>query len=106
MLLGVAPSPFFSIVLLSFVVLGIFSFFGPFWSLPNEFLSGFSAALGIALINSVGNLAGFAGPYLVGRISERTGSVYGGLAIAGISSFISAALVLLLRMKKVARAET
>jgi MFS transporter, ACS family, tartrate transporter len=59
-------------------------------------LTGFSAASGIALINSVGNLGGFAGPYVVGFISQRTGTLYGGLAFAGISMLVAATLVLLL----------
>jgi len=46
-------------------------FRGPFWSLLNEFLTGFSAAAGIALINCVGNLGGFVGPYAIGAISTR-----------------------------------
>jgi ACS family tartrate transporter-like MFS transporter len=72
---------------------------GPFWALPSEFLTGYSAAAGIALINSVGNLGGFAGPYTIGRIATRTGNPYAGLAIAGVALFISAALVLLLSRK-------
>jgi ACS family tartrate transporter-like MFS transporter len=96
MLLGTTSSPFFSIALLSVVVLGIYSFFGPFWSLPNEFLTGFSAASGIALINSIGNLGGFVGPYMIGAMSKKTGSLHGGLAVAGVSLFVSAALILLL----------
>jgi ACS family tartrate transporter-like MFS transporter len=96
MLLGTTSSPFFSIALLSVVVPGIYSFFGPFWSLPNEFLTGFSAASGIALINSIGNLGGFVGPYAIGAMSKKTGSLHGGLALAGVSLFVSAALILLL----------
>jgi ACS family tartrate transporter-like MFS transporter len=95
-LLGVTRSPFYSVILLSFLAAGIYSFYGPFWALPNEFLTGFSAAAGIALINSVGNLGGFAGPYMIGAIAMRTGNLYAGLAIAGASLFISATLVLLL----------
>jgi hypothetical protein len=64
--------------------------------LPSQFLTGYSAAAGIALINSVGNLGGFAGPYMIGAIATRTGSLYAGLAIAGVVLFISATLVLLL----------
>jgi ACS family tartrate transporter-like MFS transporter len=78
---------------------GVYSYVGPFWALPSEFLTGFSAAAGIALINSVGNLGGFAGPYMIGMIATRTGDLYAGLAIAGVSLFISATLVLLLPKK-------
>ncbi len=98
-LLGATRSPFYSVTLLSFLAAGVFSFFGPFWALPSEFLTGFSAAAGIALINSVGNLGGFAGPYMIGTIATRTGSLYLGLAIAGVPLFMSAMLVLLLPKK-------
>jgi ACS family tartrate transporter-like MFS transporter len=92
-------SPFFSIALWCFVVMGIQSFMAPFWSLPNQFLTGFSAAAGIALINSVGNLGGFVGAYATGAISKRTGSLYGGLAFTGISLLVSAMLLLALRKR-------
>jgi MFS transporter, ACS family, tartrate transporter len=94
--LSASHSVFLSIGLLSFVVLGLYSLLGPLWSLPSEFLSGFSAASGIALITSVGILGGFVGPYAVGLIRQRTGSLYGGLAFAGVSVLVSATLVLLL----------
>jgi ACS family tartrate transporter-like MFS transporter len=96
LLLGTTNSPALSIVLLSLVTLGIYSFYGPFFSLPSEFLTGFSAASGIALINSIGNLGGFVGPNAIGYIVTRTGSLNGGLAAIGISLFASAALLLFL----------
>jgi MFS transporter, ACS family, tartrate transporter len=98
MLLGATAtrSVFFSVALWCFVVSGIYSLLAPFWSLPNEFLTGSSAAAGIALINSIGNLGGFVGPYAMGAISKETGSFRGGLAFAGISLFISAMLLLAL----------
>jgi len=102
--LGGAHSAFSSIFFLCFASLGIYSVYGPFWSLPSEFLTGFAAASGIALISSVANLGGFAGPYAVGMVSQRTGSLYGGLALTGISLFFCAALASLLPKK--ARAST
>jgi ACS family tartrate transporter-like MFS transporter len=98
-LLGATRSPFYSVALLCLLAAGIYSSLGPFWALPSEFLTGYSAAAGIALINSVGNLGGFAGPYTIGRIATRTGNPYAGLAIAGVALLISAALVLLLSRK-------
>jgi ACS family tartrate transporter-like MFS transporter len=94
-LLGTTTSPvFFSVILWSWVASGVYSLFGPLLSLPNEFLAGFSAAAGIALINSIGNLGGFIGPYAMGATSKATGSFRGGLVFAGISLFMSAMLVL------------
>ena len=57
-----------------------------FWSLPPMVLTGTAAAAGLAFINSVGNLAGFAGPYAIGWISETTGSAaWGLLLISGLT---------------------
>jgi len=96
--LSTAPisSVFFSLPLWCLVASGIYSFWGPFWSLPSEFLTGFSAAAGIALINCIGNLGGFVGPYTIGAISRKTGSFQGGLVFAGVSLCVSALLLIAL----------
>jgi len=94
--LGATHSIFPTILLLSIAALGIYSVYGPFYSLPGDFLTGFAAASGIALVSSLANLGGFAGPYATGWISQKTGSLYGGLAVAGVSLFASATLMLLL----------
>jgi nitrate/nitrite transporter NarK len=99
-LLGETNSQTLSIVLWSFVAMGIYSFFGPFFSIPSKFLSGFSAAAGIALINSVGNLGGFVGPSVIGAIAKGSTGVYGGLAVAGVALILSAVLVLLLPQRE------
>ena len=94
--LGATHSIFPTMLLLSFAALGIYSVYGPLYSLPGDFLTGFAAASGIALVSSPANLGGFAGPYATGWISQKTGSLYGGLAVAGVSLFASATLMLLL----------
>ncbi len=94
--LGATHSIFPTIILLSFAALGIYSVYGPFYCLPGDFLTGFAAASGIALISSVANLGGFAGPYAIGWIKDQAGSLYGGLAVAGVSVLASAILMLLL----------
>ena len=81
------------------------SAWSPIWSLPSEFLTGFSAAAGIALINSIGSLGGFVGPYGFGAINKRTGSFRGGFVFAGVSLFVSAMLILALRKRIVPYAE-
>ena len=93
-------SVFLSVTLWCLVAAGIFSLWGPFWSLPNEFLTGFSAAAGIALINCFGNLGGFVGPYAIGAISKKTGSLRTGLVFVGISLLTSAILILAWRKRK------
>jgi ACS family tartrate transporter-like MFS transporter len=94
--LGWVHSPFVTVALLTLLAIGYCSSLSPFWAMPSEFLTGFSAASGIALINSVGNLGGFFGPSMVGFITQRTGTLYGGLAFAGVSMLVAAGLVLLL----------
>ena len=64
---------------LSIAGFGIFSGLPLFWTLPTAFLSGRASAGAIALINSIGNLAGFAGPFAVGWIKDATGSYTVGL---------------------------
>jgi len=76
------------------VNMGISSAKPPLWAIPTTFLTGASAAAGIAAINSIGNLGGFAGPYLIGWIKEMTGSFEGGLLCVAAMLTLSAALVL------------
>jgi ACS family tartrate transporter-like MFS transporter len=96
LLLSGIHSPSVTVVLLSCLAIGYCSSLSPFWALPSESLTGFSAASGIALINSVGNLGGFAGSTVVGFIGQKTGSLSGGLAFAGTAMLVSTVLVLLL----------
>ena len=103
LLLGTTSSPLLSITIWSFAAMGIYGFLGPFWSLPSEFLTGFSAASGIALINTAGGLGGVAGPSAIGALAGRTGGIYGGLAFAGVSLFVSATLILLLPQRSASR---
>ncbi|MFO1071937.1 MAG: hypothetical protein U1E17_04390 [Geminicoccaceae bacterium] len=64
-----------------------------FWSLPTAFLAGTGAAAGIAIINSIGNLAGFVGPYLVGYLKDQTGSTAIGMHLLAGALVIGAAAV-------------
>jgi ACS family tartrate transporter-like MFS transporter len=74
LLLGLAPGPELALLGLVLAQAGAMSMLAPFWALPTSFLSGAAAAGGIALINSIGNLGGFGGPYLIGQVKEVTGS--------------------------------
>jgi ACS family tartrate transporter-like MFS transporter len=96
LLLGVPRSALFSLVLFSAVAVGAYSFLPIFFSLPGEFLTGLSAAAGIALVTSVSNFGGFVGPYTVGLIRQQTGSFCSGLICAGVFFLVSASLALLL----------
>jgi MFS transporter, ACS family, tartrate transporter len=94
--LGAPHSAFFSVALFSAVAIGAYSFLPVFMSVPGEFLAGFSAAAGIALVTSVSNLGGFVGPYTVGIIRQKSGSSHYGLICAGVFSLVSAGLALVL----------
>src|SRR5215475_5452900 len=98
-ILGEPHSIALTIGLLAVAVSGMFSVYGPAYSLPSELLTGSAVAAGLGLTSSIANAAGFVGPYAAGWISQRTGSLYGGLAAAGISLFVSATLALLLPRK-------
>lgn len=89
-----------SLAALSIAALGIWGALGPFWALPPRFLTGAAAAGGIALINSVGNIGGFVGPYLIGFVRERTGSFESGLLVLAASLAAAAALALLVRGRR------
>jgi D-galactonate transporter len=88
-------TPAMALYSLSFAAIGILAAFPVFWSLPAAFLTGTAAAGGIALINSVGNLAGFAAPYLMGWLKDKTGSLASGLYSVGLMELCAAVLVLL-----------
>ena len=75
---------------------GIFACLPVFWTMPTAFLSGAAAAAGIAVINSIGNLAGFAGPFAMGWIRDHTGSYTGGLLLLAGLGIIAVGTVLTL----------
>jgi ACS family tartrate transporter-like MFS transporter len=88
--------PLLKMISLCVAGFGIFANLPVFWTLPTAFLSGAAAAAGIAVINSVGNLAGFAGPFAMGWIKDHTGSYTGGLLLLAALGFIAMGIVLLL----------
>lgn len=94
---GISSDPVVSIIMMAIATAGIYSFFGPFWSLPALFLSEAAAAVGIAIINSIGNLGGFVGPYALGLLEGLTGSATAGLIFLSASLIATSLLVLAIR---------
>jgi ACS family tartrate transporter-like MFS transporter len=90
-------NPYLAMASLALAFAGIKSTLGPFWALTTAFLSGTAAAGGIALINSVGNLGGFFGPYIVGEIKDRTGSNLIALLFLGAALLCMGLLALTIR---------
>jgi ACS family tartrate transporter-like MFS transporter len=72
----------------------------PLWSIPTQFLTGAAAATGIATINSIGNLGGFAGPFVIGWLKEQTGDYRSGLLSVAAALIFSAVLVLVLARQR------
>ena len=85
-------------------VTGALSAFSPFWQMPTMLLAGTAAAGGIALINSVGNLSGWAGPFVVGWLKDLTGKTSMGLYLVAGLEVIATVLILLLTPRRVAGA--
>ena len=89
-----------AVALVSIAVVGVFSMMGPFWAMPTALLSATTAAAGIALINSVGNLGGFFGPYIIGVVRTSTGQFRGGLLVVAAALAMSGALVLTIKLSR------
>ncbi len=91
-----------SLATLSIAAFGIWGTLGPYWTLPTAFLRGTAAAGGIALVNSVGNVGGFVGPIVVGRILESTGQFAPGLlTLAGVLVLGAVVALVMTRSQKV-----
>lgn len=90
-------APLLATVALTLVAIGIAGSFGPFWGLATTSLSGPASAGGIALVNTIGNIGGFAGPYVVGLLKDATGSFAAVLLV--FSGLAAAAGVLALRFR-------
>lgn len=94
-----------SLLWITFSTAGIYGFAGSYWTLPSSFLSEATAAVGIALINSIGNLGGFVGPYAVGYLKDITGSInYSMYVLAGFA--IMAGVLTIFIPKKLIKIES
>lgn len=92
-------SVFVSMVFYAIAVMGVYGSFGPFWAIPSSFLTATAAAGAIAMINSIGNLGGFVGPYVMGFIRDATGSFTGGIIF--LAACLLTAAILLMTLRKV-----
>jgi ACS family tartrate transporter-like MFS transporter len=89
---GLAPNPAVSFLGLCLAAAGIWSMSGVFWTLPSDFLVGFAAAGGFALINSIGTTGGFFGPFIMGFVRDRTQSFSASLLVLAGFAFAGACL--------------
>ncbi|HEX9882208.1 MAG TPA: MFS transporter [Hyphomicrobium sp.] len=84
-----------TIIALTHATLGIYAAIGTFWSLPTAILTGTGAAAGLALVNSLGNLAGLVSPTIVGVIKQATGSFTAALLFLAGALLLAALIALL-----------
>lgn len=102
---GIAAStiindPTGKMIALSVAGFGIFAVLPVFWTLPTTFLTGTAAAGGIAIINSIGNLSGFAGPFVMGYVKDSTGTYTVGLLAVAATVFLAMLVALSLPHNK------
>ncbi len=84
------------LVMLFFILVGVASAYLPvFWAIPTETLGESTAAVAVGMINSIGSIAGFAGPFLFGYLNTRTGSYSAGLILMTVALLTGAILMLL-----------
>ena len=93
---GLMTGSLLAVGVMAIAAVGIYGTKAPFWPLPSLFLTGSAAAGGIALINSIGNLGGFVGPYVVGWIRDVTKSYEAGLYFLGGLALVAGVLTLIM----------
>jgi len=86
---GLFGSSFLALAFMSVATIGLYGSKPAFWPMPSAFLTGTAAAGGIALVNSIGNLGGYVGPFIVGWIKDSTGSFEAGLYFLAASALAS-----------------
>ncbi|MCW5297924.1 MFS transporter [Herbaspirillum lusitanum] len=86
-------TPAATVAAITVTACAIFSALPTFWSIPARFLSGAAAAAGIALINTVGNAAGFIAPFVTGAIKDATGSYQAPMFVVGALMLMSAVVI-------------
>ena len=102
-----AGSPVLTIAVISITAMAIFAALPNFWTLPTQFLTGAAAAAGVALINTIGNIAGFSAPFITGGVHDWTGGYEVPMFIVGGFMLLSAILMITLARRgrvKVAQA--
>jgi ACS family tartrate transporter-like MFS transporter len=95
---GLVSSPVMILGLLCLSQIGVSATPPLLWPIPSAFLTGTSAAAGIAAINAIGNLSGFAGPYLMGYLRDATGNFSAGLLVLGGCALVGGIVAMTLKV--------
>jgi ACS family tartrate transporter-like MFS transporter len=94
------------IFLWSVATSGLYGFIGPFWSMPGQFLTGRAAAVALAAICAIGNLAGFVGLTAIGAMASRAGGLAEGFRFVALALLLGGALLLAQRWRETCRTTT
>ena len=89
-------APVAGFIALALSAITVYASLPQFWTLPTAVLGSATAAAGIALVNAVGNIGGYIGPVIVGRIKDATGSYTYGLVAMGAFAILSGVLALVM----------
>ena len=101
---AVSSDPWWTFTSLALMQVSVVSFLAPFVTIPTMLLSGGSAAVGIALVNAIGSVGGFIGPYLIGFMRTRTGGDTSAfIVLATMSALATGILLYLTRSPLLAR---
>ena len=100
MAVGFSANPYWRMACLCFASFGVFAVLPVFWSMPTAFLSGAAAAAGVAYINSIANIAGFVGPFLMGWLRDISGNFDSGLLMIAVVCNIATFAILCIHHDK------
>lgn len=97
---AVGGRPVIVMAAFTLAAVGIMSFYPPFWALPTRLLSARWAAASFGFINLLANLGGFAGPYMIGFLTDRTGSYVAGMYLLVATAILSGVVLMFLRERR------
>ena len=100
---AVLDNPTAKIVSLIVMQIAVIAFLAPFWTIPTILLSGSSAAVGIALVNAIGNVGGFIGPSLIGFLKTSTGHDNGAFYTLAAMALVAAGICVAMRQSRALR---
>jgi len=92
-----AGIPALAVAGFAIAAMGVMSYYAPLWALPTQLLSHRTAAASFGFMNLIANLGGFAGPYMVGFLTDRTGTYVAGVLLLVSTAVLSGVVIMLLR---------
>jgi ACS family tartrate transporter-like MFS transporter len=94
---GITTAPLFALPAYAIIFIGFNATAGPSWTIPSSFLTGKSAAAGIATANTIAIMGGFLGPYWMGLAKDFTGNYKTGLLTLALPTVLGGIIVLIMR---------